>query len=403
MSSRGRGAQTRTENLGHGIRVDHRATCRASHPKCACPKSWARPQRGGKRRPRRTGFIGTLRDAKAEKAAEYLAARSEEPDAPTLHGWCAQVLRLKEGTVKPSTFDGYAYAYEARIHDDLGSLRLDAITPLVIDDWIAARIAKEGNTPSVFKAYQFLRVSLRMAAKKRVIEFDPTSAVDFPTNDRPPVRESRDRAVTSEQYTELLAVCTLARHRLMVRLAVEAGLRSGELAGLRFQHLDLDSNHPSILVEENVTTSRRTRKKIVGSPKSNKAGTVAISKQLAFELARYWTWLEATEGVTETSYLFPGRIGRSGPTSHDHPQGRWTPGNTVEKLCARAGLVNDEGKSLTTPHGLRATGATIAAEAGVNPLVIQHQLRHAELRTTQKHYIGAPPPAVLGEFATAFE
>lgn len=392
-----------------GIRRDHRVHCKSSSDhkpgrRCDCPFSFA-PSGGGKRV---TG-VASLAEAKSLKAQHAeRARRAREAGAPTaamptLMQWTAHVLRVKEGTVKPNTVDSYAEAYAARLHAHLGHLRLDAITPLVIDDWIASRIAVEGNTASVFKAFQFLRLALNMAAKKRVIDFAATSAVDYPTKDKPPVRESRERAITRVQYATLLGVYSLASHRIMVRLAVEAGLRSGELAGLRFHHLDLEGKHPSILVEDNVTTSRRTREKVTGTPKSGKAGTVAITPGLAAELCRYRQWLEAAEGVTDRSYLFPGRIGRRGRTSHDNPQGRWTPGNNVERLCKRAGLLDEDGKPLTTPHGLRATGATLAAEAGVNPLVIQHQLRHQELRTTQRHYIGTPPPAVLAEYGTAFE
>lgn len=104
----------------------------------------------------------------------------------------------------------------------------------------------------------------------------------------------------------------------------------------------------------------------------------------------------------ENSYLFPGKKGRTGSKSHDNPQSRWTPGNAVARLCVRAGLIDEDGKPLTSPHGLRATGATLAAENGVNPIVIQHTLGHQELRTTQTSYLGTPAPELLADYATAF-
>jgi len=394
--------------IGTGIRRDHGLHCPSTTDhkagrRCGCTYSF-QPSGGGKRI---TG-VASLSEAKvlkaqlAERARQARESSVSTSGAPTLVEWTAQVLRIKAGTVKPSTFESYTYAYERRIHPHLGHLQLDAITPVVVDNWIAARIADEGNTPSIYKAFQFLRLTLKMAAKKRVIEFDPTSAVDFPTNGKPEPRPSRERALSKAQYDALLAACDQAGHRVLVRLAVEAGLRSGELAGLRFGDLNVDVQPATILVRSNVVTDRSTGAKTLGSPKSGKAGTVAINENLALELRRYREWLEATCGIDDDSYLLPGRAGRNGMTGHDTPQSRWTPGNTVARLCERAGLLDEDGKPLTTPHGLRATGATLAAEAGVNPLVIQHQLRHQELRTTQKHYIGTPPPEVLAEYTTAF-
>jgi len=47
-------------------------------------------------------------------------------------------------------------------------------------------------------------------------------------------------------------------------------------------------------------------------------------------------------------------------------------------------LVDEDGKPIIMPHGLRATGATLAASNGVNPIIIQHQLGHASQRDAGK-------------------
>lgn len=62
----------------------------------------------------------------------------------------------------------------------------------------------------------------------------------------------------------------------------------------------------------------------------------------------------------------------------------------------------DAGAGLSA-HAMRACRAPLAAEAGVNPLVIQHQLGHAELRTTQESYLGASDPDLLAPYAAVFD
>lgn len=142
--------------------------------------------------------------------------------------------------------------------------------------------------------------------------------------------------------------------------------------------------------------------KVVGLPKSGKARNVALTPELARELAEYFKQMRKTVNATEESYVFPGKNGRTGRETHGTPQARWNPASVVRRACRRAGLVDEVGNPITTPHGLRATGATLAAEAGVNPIIIQHQLGHAELRTTQTSYLGPPAPDLLGDYADVF-
>jgi len=55
------------------------------------------------------------------------------------------------------------------------------------------------------------------------------------------------------------------------------------------------------------------------------------------------------------------------------------------------------------PHGLRATGATLASQAGVPLAIIRQQLGHSHERMTEDHYIGDAEVGVLAGYGVAFE
>jgi len=58
---------------------------------------------------------------------------------------------------------------------------------------------------------------------------------------------------------------------------------------------------------------------------------------------------------------------------------------------------------VTNPHGLRATGATLASQAGVPIKIISQQLGHSSERMTQDHYIGNAEVGELAAYGAAFE
>lgn len=148
--------------------------------------------------------------------------------------------------------NSYDRAYRVFIDPTFGTIPVVEVTPVDVGDWLSRLLAEHENTDKAFKAFQVLRLIFNEAFRQQVIPFNPVLAIKYPRKTMKPARRSRDRVLTLEQYGALLAACRTPRQRLQIRLAVEAGLRSGELCGLRFGDL-VNGERPYLRVERNVT------------------------------------------------------------------------------------------------------------------------------------------------------
>lgn len=403
------------EPLGTGIRRDHRAGCQSStdrkpNRECGCPLSWWQPNADGSRS--RVKFTdGSLAEAKKlKKSQETERDRAKQQSAldrhlkPTLQDWAKTCLREWEGTIKTSSFSNYRNAYETRIHGHFGAHRVDEITPPMVSDWIHDLIATEGNTGSVHKAYQTLRRMMNMARRQQHVIYNPVEAVAYPKRTMRKAVRSRDRVLTLEQYLRLLDACVNPQHRLLIRCATETGARRGELAGVQFSDLGRTAKgKPCLHLQRSVSQNKATNgQKLIDKPKSGRDRKLALTEDLLAEFERFFQWQQAAVGATRSSFVWAGKVGRTGKLDNSVPAAPHSLADMLERRLLEAGLVDERDKPLTTLHGLRATSATLAAEAGVNPFVIQHQLGHAELRTTQESYLGAPDPDMLAEYAEVF-
>jgi Phage integrase family len=74
----------------------------------------------------------------------------------------------------------------------------------------------------------------------------------------------------------------------------------------------------------------------------------------------------------------------------------------LERAC-RADLVDQEGKPLVSPHGLRRSCASIMLARGVLLIVVSRQLGHATPKITAQVYSHPLVDAQLDDAAAAFE
>jgi integrase len=134
---------------------------------------------------------------------------------------------------KPSAIHGYEQVMNARVLHDFGARRLSELTRLDVQDF-ADRILAEGRDPSTIRnTLMPLRAICRRAATRGELTVNPTSGVELPA-----VRGKRDRIVSPNEAAKLLAALP-EEDRGLWATALYAGLRRGELLGLRFEDIDL--------------------------------------------------------------------------------------------------------------------------------------------------------------------
>jgi integrase len=335
---------------------------------------------------------GTLADAEAEKAIRRAAGRPRPVVSPgTLGELAAGYFAWAETARAANTVRNSEDEWRRRIGPYLGHAAAETITPATLAD-LFVELARAGATERMLvESRKVLRAIFRWAIERGDLEgANPASRLEIPDAvKRPPARTRF--ALTGTEVELLLGAARTPRSRTLILVAVEAGLRKGELLGLRFGDLDLPGQR--IRVSRQIVQERGPDGpiRIERPTKGRRARTVAITGRVAQELGAFMEHEVIDRGRPADGYLWPGRAGE-GPTDHTAPN------TLLRRLLDRAGLPED----LIDFHGLRRTAATLALLAGAPLAVVSRQLGHASITVTADHY-----EHVLSDdldlFARAFE
>jgi len=84
---------------------------------------------------------------------------------------------------KPSTLRGYRLHYRNGFKPSVGSLKIDRLSPKLVDD-----LAAEGSSSSVRNALMPLRLIVRFALQRDLITANPFQAIQLPAKHEEPVR-----------------------------------------------------------------------------------------------------------------------------------------------------------------------------------------------------------------------
>ena len=156
--------------------------------------------------------------------------------------------------------------------------------------------------------------------------------------------------LNQDEVEQFFAVIKNIKHKAMLMVALDAGLRASEVVKLRID--DIDSQRMLLRVRQ---------------AKGKKDRYVNLSPQLLQLLREYWLERRPKE------WLFPGRY----PDRHICAASL---SNQCRNLRQRAKM-----RKAVTPHMLRHTFATMLLDAGENLRKIQILLGHRSLKTTARY------------------
>ena len=210
-------------------------------------------------------------------------------------------------------------------------------------------------------------------------------ARDVPRNARP--RQGRPggkdlRYWTAQQLGSFLALVrdTEPRFYPLVRLAAFTGMRRGEVAGLRWQDVDLEAG--CLYVRQTITTAddvaRGSGMKLVtGSPKSGKGRRIDLDAETVAVL-RSWRLQQAQDRMALLgAWPSHGLVFTREDGSPVHPDYASTVFDRMVRTSAQARI---------TFHGLRHTHASILLAKGLPVKVVSERLGHATVQITLDTY-----------------
>jgi integrase len=283
-----------------------------------------------------------------------------------LERWLSNSVR---DTVRQRTYEGYAHVVERHIAPSLGRMKLRALTPAHVRGLYRERLDAGLSPRTVRYAHTTLNEALSQAVLDGLIPRNVATSVKAPQS-----RRAEIRPLSREQVRTLFKA--VSRHRLatLYIVAVTAGLRQGELLGLRWEDVDLEAG----MLQVRRTLSEARTGRIFEAPKSGKGRQIRLTRKATEALrAHRGAQLEERrklEGLWQDQGLgFPSQVGTllSARNLQRH----------FKNLLERAGLP----KSFRF-HDLRHTCATLLLRQGVNPKFVQELLGHADISLTLNVY-----------------
>ena len=263
---------------------------------------------------------------------------------------------------RPSTRERDRTYLRSLILPHLGARPLASITPSVLEAWVATLVA-DGKAPAtVRKAWQIASGVLRLAVRDRLIVSTPAIDVNLPKVER------SEPSILDDAAIHKLAEVIDERYRAMVLVGALAGLRVGEVCGLKVEDLDLLRRR--LLV-------RRTVGNVNGVPTAGLPKTTAsfrpvkIGLVLAAELESHLARLKVQ---SPEAWLFPSPAG--GPLDSKN----WN--RRVWKPAVRAAELPETLRF----HDLRHTHVALLIDQGEHPKVIASRLGHTNVNTVLNVY-----------------
>ncbi|CAN5193034.1 site-specific integrase [soil metagenome] len=327
------------------------------------------------------------RDALKELEREVERGVQVASKSPALAAYLEQWLTASvEPSVRVKTYQGYQSIVAVRIVPHIGGLKLQQVTPPVIQA-LYSDLAASGLAPrSVIHTHRCLRRAMQQALKWGMIVRNPCDAVDVP---RAPRAEMKvlDR---HEVETLLTATRDDRQHALYV-VAVTAGLRLGELLGLQWSDIDFDGGR---LMVRRALQFQTGKGHVFTEPKTSKSRrTVHLSQRAVTALREHKVRQLEERLMLGSEWKMPELV-------FTNYTGRpIDPGDMSNRLKAALKVA---GLPAIRFHDLRHTAATLLFQAGTHPKLVQELLGHSSIALTMDTYSHVIP-AMHGEVAATMD
>jgi integrase len=325
--------------------------------------------------PKRKTIYSKKREEVADKLARALAERADgivyDDENVTvgeyLDSWLKGSVR---GSVRQSTFDRYEIAVRVHIKPALGRLKLRKLNPAHLARFYQDRLAAGSAPASVNKLHVTLNKALDQAVRWRMIPRNVAEAVKAL---RPAPPEMRP--LSPAEARTLLKTARGDRLEALYVLAVQTGMRQGELLALKWQDVDLEN--AAVSVRRTITMSKG--RILLGELKTKKSRRTIRLTDAAVQALRDHLAHQVEE------------IGRLGDLYKD--QGLvfasqvGTPINPTNlRRRSFAALLQRARLPKIRFHDLRHTCATLLLCHNVHPKYVQELLGHANIAITLDTY-----------------
>ena len=337
------------------------------------------PGSDGKRRMKSVSVRGTKRDADM-KLRTLLSSLDKglSPDGSKVTtsqylDWWLQTYAIPN--VRPRTSERYGSDVRLHISPVIGSIRLSNLRAGDAQVVLSRMLDRGYSRQSVRHCYRVMRLALKHAVEKGILQVNVTDAV------KPPRLEPIELELPSlEEVQHILELADTTPYRSALSFMVHTGCRRGEALGLEWRHVDLENGTASIV--QSLQRVGRTGLRFL-PPKSTKSRRSIALDEDTVEMLRshrggqILTMAQLGSAYEDNGLVFPGPMGK--------PLDPATLTRNFEKLARRAG------KRHVRLHDLRHFHASLLLKAGVHLKVVQERLGHSSIAITADTYSHVAP------------
>lgn len=325
-------------------------------------------------KPDRRWLSGKSQEAVREKAEALKTARNGgtlfNTEGVTIEEYARYWLENKPKVIRTITREGYTHTLEKHLFPTLGRLKLEKLTGAHLDSLYRKKLNDGLSTRVCRYVHTLVHGMLEQAVKWGKL---PRNVADAATP--PSLKTKKMNVWTPKDAAQFLDFAQQDRLHAVWYLALFAGLRRGELLGLRWQDVNLEQAEVSV----NQTLVAVKGKLEINEPKTESSKrTISISLDTVAVLQAHQERqnLERErcgELSHHTGFVFTTQIG--------------TPINPGNLARSYKHLVRTSGVPDIRLHDLRHTSASLAIRRGDNPKVVSERLGHNNVAFTLNTYV----------------
>lgn len=333
---------------------------------------------------RRTIYGNDLRDLRKE-LAEAVADNenfTSVKDEITLDRWFVRWMEIyKERSIRPNTKREYTHIYYKNISPYLGGRFINSLVKSDIQRLIDKACDDNYGYERQDKIKVILKDMLQRAVEDNLAINNPVSGVKLRTD-----KEIKAKALTIEEQNTFFDYCQNTFYENLFNVAVNTGLRPGELFALQLSDIDLENGY--IDVNKTLVYQKYLDDKCktfhIEPPKTKQSyRKVPINSVCRTYLEKQFKLKKVISGKRpkqQNDYLFV--------TKFNTPLNSVIYSDAIKAVIRQINLVRpfDNQFEIFSGHTFRHTFATRCFENGVDAKVVQSYLGHASLKMTMDLY-----------------
>ena len=287
-----------------------------------------------------------------------------------LENFLSEWLNIHKTVLKPKSAERYAQLASDYIFPKIGNLKLKDLRVEVIENFYQNSLQTGVSVRNVRYVHSLLHRSLNDAVRRGLVGFNPAHGARLPR------LQQREMEILDEaEIRQFLIAAQGHRHEVLFKLAIQTGMRQGELLGLRWS--DLDWQRGTIRVQRQVQRVKGLGLVFMTPKTSAGRRTIQLGEEILQSLRSHHTQQQIVKAFAGKRWVDLDLIFSS---------------NVGTALCSE--LLLQEFKVLLKKagvkpirfHDLRHSFASLALNHGIPPLIVSKVLGHSKPSTTLDIY-----------------